>query len=509
MGARVGAWVIDGLILSGFQIGFWMLAVAVGAISINPEAQLQMEASPLTLPTVAPYRANLPLLAAMLAVFVVLNVAYAALFWARLRGTPGQRMLSLQVGSAATGKNLSFEHAFARAVVAVGIPLAAAAGFFYGAIWIGTSSSWSEVRSELTNPRPGGPADAWLSVWSTVLVVVMLVAVMWPILLLMWTAVSPTKQGLHDRLAGSLVVGKGRASWAGAAQRPGYGPGFGPPPGYVPPPGYGSPPAYGPGPGAWPPGAIPDGIAPYPALGPSTGEAASNEQQDGAPTDPTNEPEAPAGSPDSQPNMPPPAGPGPLPWTGGWTGPDGPALGRPDGASKGPVWLQSEGESNAPQKLQAATVGRRISGYIFDCVLVYMLFSLTASMLAAALLPSSATSIDERTYILLGLVGGFMQLAYFTASWALWQGTLGQRLLHLQVADATTGKSLAWMDALVRWAVLQGPFALVTIVPEAVRPLVLLAASSWALYLLYTTTNNSDLRGLHDRFINSRVGVAL
>jgi uncharacterized RDD family membrane protein YckC len=169
----------------------------------------------------------------------------------------------------------------------------------------------------------------------------------------------------------------------------------------------------------------------------------------------------------------------------------------------------SGGESDARQKLHAATVGRRIAGYLIDCVIVYMVFSLAAAGVAAALLPSGAATIDERTYILLGLVGGSLQLAYFTVGWAVWQGTLGQRLLHMRVADATTGKSLGWMDAIVRWAILQGPFALATIVPEVARLFVLMAAVVWSMYLLRTTTTDPDLRGLHDRFLNSRVALDL
>jgi hypothetical protein len=154
-------------------------------------------------------------------------------------------------------------------------------------------------------------------------------------------------------------------------------------------------------------------------------------------------------------------------------------------------------------------VGRRAAGYLFDCVIVYMFFSLVATLITAAFLPSTATAIDERTYILIGLVGGFMQLAYFTSSWAVWRGTLGQKLMHMSVTEATTGKALGWMDAVVRWAIIQGPFALVTIVPEAARVIVLFAATSWAMYLLYTTTTNPDLRGLHDRFLNSQVSLDL
>jgi hypothetical protein len=96
---------------------------------------------------------------------------------------------------------------------------------------------------------------------------------------------------------------------------------------------------------------------------------------------------------------------------------------------------------------------------------------------------------------------------YFTAGWAMWRGTPGQRLMHMRVGDATTGKALSWMDSLARWAVLQGPFALVTIVPAVARTPVLMAASCWIAYLLYSMTTDSEVRGLHDRFLNSRVGL--
>jgi ABC-type transport system involved in cytochrome c biogenesis permease subunit len=61
------------------------------------------------------------------------------------------------------------------------------------------------------------------------------------------------------------------------------------------------------------------------------------------------------------------------------------------------------------------------------------------------------------------------------------------------------------MDALVRWAVLQGPFALASIAPGGVRDLTILVASGWMLYLFYTTMIDPDQRGLHDRFLNTRV----
>ena len=403
IGARLGAWLIDSVIFVGFQIVFWMVADALGAIRISPEAERQMQASPLALPTVAPYEVNLPLLAVLLAGFVVVSVVYATFCWARFRGMPGQRLLSLQVGDAVTGRNLGLRRAAARSIVALGVPIAAGAGFLYGVMAFETSVPWSEAVSMQT----GGQADAWVATWSGAFLLAIVLAVGWPLLLLISTASSSSGQGLHDRLARSIVVGRAApASGAPAWTAPAYG---------------------------------------MPA----------------------------------------------------WIGP----------VAGAPALTESTSEAETPATFHAATVGRRIAGYLVDCTIVYLSFSLIAAAVAAAFMPSNATVFDERTYILLGLVGGFTQLVYFTAGWAMWRGTPGQRLMHMRVGDATTGKALSWMDALARWAVLQGPFALVTIVPAVARTPVLMAASCWIAYLLYSMTTDSDVRGLHDRFLNSRVGL--
>ena len=478
VGVRVGAWLIDSLILGAFQIGFWMFAAATGVLTVDPEAERQMETAPLTLPTVTPYRVNLPLLAVMLAAFVVLNVAYAAVCWARFRAMPGQKALSLQVGSAVSGRNLSLGQALVRAVVAIGIPVGAFAGILYAVFAYETTVPWSDVL----NPQPGGPADAWLSRWSGVLLLALLGAVVWPVLLFIWTATSPRRQGPHDRVCGSLVVGKD------AEIRAAYG---APPLEWM----AGSPPL------ALPPGASP-GMSPGSAAAADSALGSSDES-----ATEESEPQLPVWDPDS-PSPTPVPGRGIWPGHAGWVDPRGVEPGEAGGADGGAVWLRTGDDSEAQPKLHSATVGRRVAAYLFDCVLVYMLYTLTATLIITALLPTAdTTTIDERTYIFLGLAGGFEQLVYFTSGWALGQGTLGQRLLHMRVADATTGRSLTWMDSVVRWAVLQGPFALVTIAPGAIRAVVLAVAASWSLYLLYTTLVDPNQNGLHDRFLNSQVGL--
>lgn len=100
---------------------------------------------------------------------VVLSAFYFIGSWTGgRRGTPAQRLLKLQVGNAFDGRALSFDQATRR--------------------WLGLGEFLI-----LLGLIPGFGAAIGLSL-------------LWQIVLLITTATSPTKQGLHDRLANSAVV---------------------------------------------------------------------------------------------------------------------------------------------------------------------------------------------------------------------------------------------------------------------------------------------------------------
>ncbi|HEX7490109.1 MAG TPA: RDD family protein [Candidatus Limnocylindrales bacterium] len=467
MSTRLLAWVVDGVILGGFQIAFWMVAAVFGALSVNPVAQKEIEASPMTLPSVAPYDANLPFLAALLVGFVLLNVAYATFFWARFRGLPGQRLASLQVASAETGRSLSPGKALVRAIVAVGLPVGALGAMLFSAMAIETTVPWSEI----VNSSSGATTSSVLTNWSLLLDAAMLVLVLVPIFLLVGTIASATRQGPHDRLAGSLVVGRaaspmiaepygrgafpGQLSGQGPEQIPGQGPGQPGTPGYW--PGYENPPGVGPSYGA--------------------------------------PPEYPPSAPDATPDAP----------GGGWSAPAGSSV-SPAGLDSSRV--RSPGDDHSGTAI-AATVGRRAVAYLLDCILVYGMWGLLDTAMTATFLPTGTGNYTERNLILIGLAGGLFQLVYFAFSWKFFRATLGQRAMHLQVVQFTSGKAISWMDAVVRWAVIQGPFALATIVPLVARSVALPAAACWLAILFYSTQKDPNARGLHDRFVGTRVSIDL
>jgi uncharacterized RDD family membrane protein YckC len=108
-------------------------------------------------------------LIAWIGVTVIAGVYFIGFWTGPRRATPGMRLLKLQVGFVATGQPLTTRQALLR-VAALGIPI------------------WPLVAIPV------------ISVVSGVALTV------WPIILLVSTAVSARRRGLHDRVAWSAVV---------------------------------------------------------------------------------------------------------------------------------------------------------------------------------------------------------------------------------------------------------------------------------------------------------------
>jgi len=182
-----------------------------------------MNVNPYVEPTVPLLSVNVAPLIAWCTVWVVLAVAYAAACWARFRGLPGQRLLSLQVADAATGKNLSLPRATWRAVLVSGIPAAATAVLLVAMCELLATVIPADIAgaggTSYINATYNDTGGDFVSLCS-------LASWAWPLLLLISTAASRDRRGLHDRLARSVVVGRAKAfgAWGTAYAQVPYGP---------------------------------------------------------------------------------------------------------------------------------------------------------------------------------------------------------------------------------------------------------------------------------------------
>jgi hypothetical protein len=452
VGARLGAWFLDLLVFGLLSLIPLVLAIATGAVGLNQEAARQLGVNPSVEPTVPLLTLNAALLIASCVAWVVMAIVYTAACWARFRGLPGQRLLSLQVADAATGKNLSLPRAAWRAVLVSGIPAAATAVLLVAVCEllatvvpadVGGAGETNYINSTYNNAGGDLVSLCSMASWG------------WPVLLLISTVASRDRRGLHDRLVRSVVVGRPKAFGA-------WGSAYGPVP-YGPP---GCP--YGPGPGyaAWP-------VYPY---GP----------QPSAPDQPQAD-LAPGGQLPASGDLPPAA-------SGGK-----PAESKAAAGNDNPQVFGAK----LPAGLRVASFNRRVVAYVVDNVIALVLFGGIAMALEGSSDPSGTP--PERIAMIAGLIGGIVQAVYFVATWSIWRGSIGQKALGLQVGDESTGHRLSPADSLVRWALLQGPLALYLAVPYMLRPAFGILTIGWAWLLSFSARRDPDRRGYHDRIAHSLV----
>jgi uncharacterized RDD family membrane protein YckC len=108
---------------------------------------------------------------------LAISVAYFVYTWTAMRGTVGMKALGMQIGNAQDGKTVSMDQALRRALILFG---------------------------------PGAVSQA-LGGWGILGILISLASIGWFVYLLYTTAVSPTKQGFHDKFANTMVVKAARA----------------------------------------------------------------------------------------------------------------------------------------------------------------------------------------------------------------------------------------------------------------------------------------------------------
>jgi len=163
---RIIAYIIDIILLA--IIGF-VLALVVGGLfgGLTSDPTLDSAGGDLNL------GAFFIVSVAQLAV----SLGYFGYFWTSARATPGMKLLGLQIGDESDGHSIDWNQAIIRWLI-LGIPSI-------------LSTFASYVSSGLG-------------------LILSVVGVAWLIILLYTIAQSPTKQGLHDRYARTILVKVGR-----------------------------------------------------------------------------------------------------------------------------------------------------------------------------------------------------------------------------------------------------------------------------------------------------------
>ena len=214
-------------------------------------------------------------------------------------------------------------------------------------------------------------------------------------------------------------------------------------------------------------------------------------------------PESP-GSPESTPTPPPPAPESPGS-SCQWSAPPPPA--QPVAGASGFVY---------------ADVPNRSIAYIVDLIILFIINIIVSIVIGAILGPATKISINSNatdfnnlvnadvnyaTVLVTALVSTAINGVYFIWTWVNQRGSLGQKLLSMQVGNEGDGKTLTMNQAVTRWIFLGAPFGIAGALNPipALGILIGLAALAWFIALLVTTAQSPTKQGLHDRYAHTMV----
>jgi uncharacterized RDD family membrane protein YckC len=186
------------------------------------------------------------------------------------------------------------------------------------------------------------------------------------------------------------------------------------------------------------------------------------------------------------------------------------------GAPSSSSWAAPSAPAAAPVPgaagLVYADVPNRIIAYIIDAIILGIIGAIVAGILGGLglgviTLDTNGIHYNYFASIIQALVSAAIGAVYFIYTWTAMRGTVGMKVLGMQVGQAKDGSTLTQEQAIRRWIALGAPFS----IAQALNPLPLLglliglAALGWVIYLLYTTSQSPTKQGFHDVFAGSAV----
>lgn len=181
-----------------------------------------------------------------------------------------------------------------------------------------------------------------------------------------------------------------------------------------------------------------------------------------------------------------------------------------------PSWmanLTSTAPVAAPAGLVYADLPNRIVAYIIDMIILGIISVVVGSVLDAIGFHvvtfdfASGFHYNYLAAIVSAAVSAAVSAGYFIYTWTAMRGTVGMKLLGMQIGNAREGATLTMDQAIRRWLAVGGWIT----IAQALNPLPLfgiligLAALGYVIYLLYTTAQSPTKQGFHDKFVGSMV----
>ena len=181
------------------------------------------------------------------------------------------------------------------------------------------------------------------------------------------------------------------------------------------------------------------------------------------------------------------------PPTTGWTAP-------PPGSTK---------DAGPAPGVAYADLGIRIGAYIIDVIIAGILFFVIGGIILGIVAGISGAAGAVLAFLFLVAFNVAFSAIYFVYSWTKLRASPGQKVLSLETVNAADGATLTQPQAIRRWLVLFGPFALLSalqlVVGSTIGSLFGLVSLGYLIYLLYTTNSDPKRQGFHDHYANTVV----
>jgi len=183
-----------------------------------------------------------------------------------------------------------------------------------------------------------------------------------------------------------------------------------------------------------------------------------------------------------------------------------PTAGGSGGSSGTPSWtanITSQAPVAGPSGYFYADVPNRIIAYIIDFILLFIGLIIIA-LIVAAIMPAAGFAFA----LIYGLLAAALTAAYFIYTWVTMRGTLGMKVLGMQIGDQADGRTMTFNQGLIRYAVLYGPFLVADILGRLIPALSLilpLLSLVWFIVLLVTTAQSPTKQGIHDKYARTMV----
>ena len=164
-----------------------------------------------------------------------------------------------------------------------------------------------------------------------------------------------------------------------------------------------------------------------------------------------------------------------------------------------------------------ADVPNRVVAYIIDALILFVI-NIVVGIIVGSFLPSArfnfgAENLNEivevnyANVLITTLIGLAINAAYFIYTWTQMRGSPGQKMLGMQLGNASDGATVTQAQAIRRWIFLGAPFGLASALNPipALGLLLLIASIAYFIYLLVTTAQSPTKQGFHDVQANTVV----